>query len=696
MKIRGRRRDQSKFGAIDYVLMAAGNCFGAYSAGMSMNQPDIAWFFVYAILGGSLFSLLVRRLFGETRLVRVDAFLYAGATISAVLLTPVLNSWLPGDGIPQDVFTAGWLCWMLAFGSALTWRDRTLLFQAVPTIALFGLVGCYDTYSSAPFMFFGFLLCLATLLGRAHSREMLRQAVESGYFNRADAPNTPTTYPEQSAELYEDIKRGPWRWLAGPEWALVSGLAIVFVSLLGAPVIQLAVLPLSGVIKVAVPHRNYHRELAAPTPSSYTSGYEVGRGPLFDQHARPVSLFIAKLDRTRYLRTATYDRYTGHGWRSTYVASLPASEAGPSQFAMESMAKPHKYHISIQPLTNSALLPLPAETISASGSASQIIIRQDGGGEAVQFRPSEIDIDAVESKEQPSATLKNLPRILLPTLDTTGIQPSVQAFADEAVKGRRSDYEKADAIAAAIDQRCTYSLSATAVPSGSDSADFFLNSSKTGYCDLFATAMVECARAEGLPARYALGYLPDAMNSKGGSTVIVDKDYHAWAEIFFKNVGWVVFDATAGASLASGSGDSGLTNSVWSPVFFTALNSLIFLIAFGLIGFWLYRNLSRKAARKTVRAEIEKEFIFFARALNRLSHRRRRLSETPDEYLAAVRPMLNGSAEAAESITLKFVNALYSPTETPEILLNELKTDVKQFVRMSKKRSKNDGSRKGT
>ncbi len=61
------------------------------------------------------------------------------------------------------------------------WRDSTLLFQAVPGIAIFGYVGTWDTYRYAPFMFFGFLLCFATLFARAHARDMMMRARESGY-----------------------------------------------------------------------------------------------------------------------------------------------------------------------------------------------------------------------------------------------------------------------------------------------------------------------------------------------------------------------------------------------------------------------------------------------------------------------------------------------------------------------------------
>jgi transglutaminase-like putative cysteine protease len=664
--------------------MTTGNCLAAYSAGMSMGQPDLAWWFVYAIVSGNLFSLLIRRLFGQTSFVQIDSFLYAAATSAAVLETKNLNAFLPGDGIPADVITAGWLCWMLTFGSALTWRDRTLLFQAVPTIALFGLVGCYDTYSPAPFMFFGFLLCLATLLGRSHSREMLRQAVESGYFNRADAPNTPSQYPEQSPELYEDIKKGPWRWLAGPEWALLSGLAIVLISLLGAPAIRTAVQPLAGVIHVNQPHNRY-RNVNQPTPPVSIQSYEVGKGPIFDPTRKPVPLYAAQLDRIRYLRTATFDEYTGHGWRSSYVPDTRETPDGPNQVAIREIPpdKQHAYHITIQPETGSPVLPLPAETLNVAGPVIQTIVREDGGGLVEEFRPSPVDIDAVESDEPPRDAQIELPTKMLPTLEVSKVAPGVKRFSDDAIAGQTTDYGKANALMEAIGKRCQYSLRASAVPSDADAADYFLNNSRVGYCDLFATAMVMCARAEGIPARYALGYLPDVNNkTELGSTVIVDHDYHAWAELYFKHVGWVVFDATGSATVRDDAASTG--PGPVSKILALVMDTLIAVVAVVLAVIWVLPRFRKKQARRSARSEIEREYVVFAKALLRATKRRRGLSETPNEYLRAVKPQLNGASQAAADLTDRFVEALYAAPPAAENAVPGLKTDVRAFKKLLK------------
>ncbi len=74
--------------------------------------------------------------------------------------------------------------------------------------------------------------------------------------------------------------------------------------------------------------------------------------------------------------------------------------------------------------------------------------------------------------------------------------------------------------------------------------DCFLQT-KQGYCEYFATAMVMMLRAVGIPARYAVGYLPGRQQADGSWRVESDAA-HAWVEVYFPSFGWVEFDPTPG------------------------------------------------------------------------------------------------------------------------------------------------------
>ena len=375
----GRRsRDQSRLNYIDYALMGVGSCLAAYTAGMSIGRDDTAQFLAVGVLVGTALSYLVRTLLGGTPVVKVDGILYAAAIGCAVVGFTTLNRLLPEEGFARDVMMAGILAWMLVLGSVLTWRDGTLLFQAIPSVALFGLVGCYDTYAFAPYLFFGFLVCLAIVLARANRREMMRQAVESGYFNRADAPSTPQEFPEQSAELYEDIRRGPWRWLAGPEWALASALLIVLLSRLGAPALQEAAKPITGAVRIMTP-RSVRGRIGEGSGSTQPTNYTVGRGP--NRSLSDHVVYQAVLDRPRYLRTAAFETYTGRGWStSVFQPGGPRNGLVGSSVlvAQREIGKSRRrVEFSVLASDNQKELPLPAETIDLDGGA---YVRRDGGG----------------------------------------------------------------------------------------------------------------------------------------------------------------------------------------------------------------------------------------------------------------------------------------------------------------------------
>lgn len=68
---------------------------------------------------------------------------------------------------------------------------------------------------------------------------------------------------------------------------------------------------------------------------------------------------------------------------------------------------------------------------------------------------------------------------------------------------------------------------------------------KQGYCTQFATAMVMMARAWGIPARIAVGFLPGDSDDDGTWTVVA-ADAHAWPELYVNGLGWTRFEPTPG------------------------------------------------------------------------------------------------------------------------------------------------------
>lgn len=128
------------------------------------------------------------------------------------------------------------------------------------------------------------------------------------------------------------------------------------------------------------------------------------------------------------------------------------------------------------------------------------------------------------------------------------LSPELAAYAARVAGGAVAPYEQASAIESRL--RDTYELSPKAI-SGSAlwRIDQFLLGDKTlpggqvGTSEQFATAFAVLARFNGLPTRVVVGFRPGD-DQGDGTRVIAGKDALAWAEVYFRDLGWVPFSPT--------------------------------------------------------------------------------------------------------------------------------------------------------
>lgn len=80
-------------------------------------------------------------------------------------------------------------------------------------------------------------------------------------------------------------------------------------------------------------------------------------------------------------------------------------------------------------------------------------------------------------------------------------------------------------------------------------ADFIR--SKKGWCVHFASAMVLLARNEGMPARVVSGYHATESDRRSDFKTLHLNNAHAWAEIWTKKTGWMLWDATPSSGMTS-------------------------------------------------------------------------------------------------------------------------------------------------
>lgn len=78
-----------------------------------------------------------------------------------------------------------------------------------------------------------------------------------------------------------------------------------------------------------------------------------------------------------------------------------------------------------------------------------------------------------------------------------------------------------------------------------NSLDEFFFDTKAGFCEHYASSFTYIMRAAGIPARMVVGYLGGQFNTKGNYFSILQRDAHAWSEVWLEGEGWVRVDPTA-------------------------------------------------------------------------------------------------------------------------------------------------------
>ncbi|MEP6650601.1 MAG: DUF3488 and transglutaminase-like domain-containing protein, partial [Lapillicoccus sp.] len=148
-----------------------------------------------------------------------------------------------------------------------------------------------------------------------------------------------------------------------------------------------------------------------------------------------------------------------------------------------------------------------------------------------------------------ASTGRGDPEVQLATTVDPGIAQQLSEVTDTVTEGTTSPYAAAVAIQKWLrsDGGFTYSLQlpeSVLSDNGTQVTEPILRflKSKSGYCVQFASTMVMMARAKGIPARMAIGFLPGTQQD--GVFTVRGSDAHAWPELYFPGAGWLRFEPT--------------------------------------------------------------------------------------------------------------------------------------------------------
>ena len=125
-------------------------------------------------------------------------------------------------------------------------------------------------------------------------------------------------------------------------------------------------------------------------------------------------------------------------------------------------------------------------------------------------------------------------------------------------------YDIAAAVTEWLRNNIEYNQTISVPPPNQDRIDWFLFDYKKGFCNYYASAEVILLRSLGIPARMAVGFaqgqrevppiqvvppgapinVPHEQISETSTYIVRQKDAHAWPEVYFPKIGWIIFEPT--------------------------------------------------------------------------------------------------------------------------------------------------------
>lgn len=598
------------------------------------------------VVTGFVFSFIARSL-GWFNL---STGLFVRWLFAGLIVYALLNFWTQGWVLPFDVDSTyggtaiAFLLWLVVFISFMLASDEHVLFIAVPVIALLGVTAPALNSQQAFWLFTTFLGNTAFLLAHENYRRLYRAMKPDAHLLRTQVVV-----------------------------ALVCGaLAALTGIMVGIP-LRDTTLRLSG--NPVPPGIASAMDNQGSSASFARSAILVGSGPvsLSDQPVLEV-----QSSEPLYWRGSVYIRYTGHGWANPRFGLPSYSLLDPNMpFSEIPERREGLYTLNVPPVSPQPIRYREVkQRFRLVGGVSNIIY---GAAQpvSVRFPNLAVQVDATGCLQSaygyrsgteyevisrvPSATPEELRQAPPATPEDVGMiyfelprEPHhrLQQLVQEVTAGYTNNYDKVMALKSYIESTCRYNLNAPAVPMGRDAVEFFLFSSREGYCDLFSTALAVLVRYAGIPSRIATGFISGDPQSDG-KFIVREKHRHQWTEIYFPGYGWIAFDPTEGARDATGTSSQRNKNLSFWQMLTMRYGYLPWILAVAAVSLLLFAVVNELRGRRLPGYAMSQVVRCYLRAVNGLQKAGivRQTWMTPSEYAGRVQKALPDVAEPFWALT---------------------------------------------
>jgi len=240
------------------------------------------------------------------------------------------------------------------------------------------------------------------------------------------------------------------------------------------------------------------------------------------------------------LHNASYNRFAISNWfvTSKYEAIEPAQDNTSWQINpfVENSKKMTAYFRLIK---NRAVLSLPAGVVSIAEMKTGACEKNSMQSVRIEDGPSLIKCVVSYTDELSFGAKPYDHDLLIPKKEL----PAIIRIARELGIADKSDKEILISIKKYFLKNYTYSLDLKGKGKYTTPLLNFLNNTKAGHCEFFATASALLLRQANIPARYVTGYIAHEYSRIEDQLIIRQRDAHAWVKVFI-NGQWENFDTT--------------------------------------------------------------------------------------------------------------------------------------------------------
>ncbi len=239
-----------------------------------------------------------------------------------------------------------------------------------------------------------------------------------------------------------------------------------------------------------------------------------------------------------YWRGMTFDIYLDNAWLNVIAEKLSVpGERGRFNLDNPPSERHFRQEIILEPLDTEVIFSLRG-VYRLDVDAKRLLIDTTGTLFVPEKRAKRLRYIAYSSNK-PLLT-DDLNGVYLQVPDDLGW---LKGFTEEIVRGLKTPLEKAETIQRYLRENYRYSLKVKPPSPGESPIKDFLITTREGYCEYYATAMVLMLRSIGIPARVVSGYVGGEYNRYGDYYIIRQKNAHTWVEAAIDGL-WQRFDPT--------------------------------------------------------------------------------------------------------------------------------------------------------